>query len=252
MRSNSNYEVSTSADAIPLNRPFIELFSKVMEAELSDDPHALTNLAWAAQIHGSMTMNEEQGKAVNDLNKLIHRIHGLVNQHLTAEIRAMHTRDEDLIQFNREYCKEAMSSVERIISRYKLQIIGYSFSAGPMSGCTVKNTGALAFSIKDDFDNALQFVVDELTTLGFDDVVQALLNNTDLEENKNQQVTSTKFAHSSVIQPGQVTFASSRYKGPTELDKLEIMTRHPGLWGELLWQGKLKQWSESHNIHAHE
>lgn len=249
MRSNSNYEVSTSADAIPLNRPFIELFSKVMEAELSDDPHALTNLAWAAQIHGSMTMNEEQGKAVNDLNKLIHRIHGLVNQHLAVEISSMHTRDDDLIQWNREYCKEAMASVERIISRYKLQIIGYSFSAGPMSGCTVKNTGALAFNLKEDFDNALQFVVDELTTLGFEDVVQALLNNTGIEL---QQATSTKYAHSSVIQPGQVTFASSRYRGPTESDRLEIMANHPGLFGELLWQSKLKQWHESHNIHAHE
>lgn len=162
-----------------LDRPFVEILSKIFEAELLDEPEALNNLAWSLQALGSMTLDQESSSLVNQLNDLIHRVHALINLHLDNEINSMKTRDDDIIAYQREYCKNAISRVTRVISRCIIKIVTFSFTNGPMSGCTIKNTSKLGFNTKTELENALRSVSDELITLGLEDVAAALNGGAD-------------------------------------------------------------------------
>jgi len=174
------FDYSLSGDKLPLNRPFIEIFSNIMDAETSDNPNALNNVTWTAEILGTMTLESKSGEVVDNLKELDLRIQRLVQQHSEVEIIEMSTPDDDKIEIIRENSRFITSVVTRVISRHILKIVCFSYINGPMAGCGVTNKAGLAFRTSDVYDTAYRFVVSELLAYGLYDVIDALESGEDI------------------------------------------------------------------------
>lgn len=187
------FEYDLGSDKIPLNKPFIDIFINIMNAEVSDDPNALNNITWTAQILGTMTLETSDGKIVDKLQDLSLRVNQLIQQHAEIEIESMQTHDDEKIEIIRENSRTVVSIVTRVISRHILRIVCYSFTNGPMKGCGVANPTGLAFKIDKEYATAYRFVKSELQNYGLYDVVEALENDCDLEAPGEYQQAKQRF-----------------------------------------------------------
>lgn len=175
------FEYDLGSDKIPLNKPFIDIFINIMNAEVSDDANALNNITWTAQVLGTMTLESNDGAIVDKLQDLSLRVQQLIQQHAEIEIDSMQTRDDEKTDIIRENSRMVVAIITRVISRHILRIVCYSYTNGPMKGCGVQNPSALAFKVDKEYKNAYRFVVSELQNYGLYDVVDALENDCDLE-----------------------------------------------------------------------
>lgn len=207
-----NFEMTGNQELLPLNRPYVSLFDTVLESELSDNPNAFNNVVWSAQALATLTLQKEDGKVVDDLIKLAHRVAQLIAQYGEIKIAAMQTRDEDDIFTIRENSRTITANTARIVNRHILKILWYSFKNGPLKACTVSNTDSLAFDMHKEYDTALELVGDELLAYGMLEVAQALINNTDLAlPETTVQNNKQKHSFGSVRQPGEKRFGASRF-----------------------------------------
>jgi hypothetical protein len=179
MAKGFEYDLGTAA--IPLNKPFIDIFQNIMNAEVEDDANALNNITSTVLILGTMTLTIEDGEILDKLEDLDLRVKQLIQQHADLEIESMQTRDDEKEEMIRVNSRAITAVASRVINRKIQEIVCYSYNNGPMKGCGISNPSALAFNKDKVYAKAYKFVRSELLSYGLHDVVNALDTGSDLE-----------------------------------------------------------------------
>lgn len=192
------YKAPVTEHEAPLQKPFVDLINRMLEAEQTDDAVAFENLTEAATALSTITVTKPMGDAIDELTDMkfdfVHRIH----VYYQGEVNEQHTPDDYKTQELLDKEEEYTNLISRIINRYIFKICLYSWKSGPLRGMVVDVINDLDFDPGDMPARAYNAILRKLEILDLSGVVATE------EEEETEQCVQPSFSADNVFKKSGV------------------------------------------------